>query len=69
MGNIKITRRVFSNLIGSMSLWIIPLINYVLIKSITEKNVDREWIIWMLLPSLFIIWFFINFKIEKRNGI
>jgi hypothetical protein len=69
MGNIKITRRVFSNPIGSMSLWLIPLINYVLIKSITEKNVDREWIIWILLPSLFIIWFFINFKIEKRNGI
>lgn len=69
MFNLKIRRRVFGKPMGNSPIWIIPTFTYILLKNVGDIVPNREWVWWVLIPSLFIFWFFINFKIVRGNGI
>lgn len=65
----KITRRIFSRPMASISIFAIPLMQYIILKIVGSIKPEREWIWWLALPLLFTVWFFINFKIVRNNGI
>jgi hypothetical protein len=46
-------------------LWMIPTTAYLTRKLVGGKFNNLEWLWWVVIPSLMVIWFFINFKIEK----
>ena len=61
----KIKKRNLANLIASSMLWMIPTTAYLTRKLVGGKFNNLEWLWWVVIPSLMMIWFFINFKIEK----
>ena len=61
----KITKRKFVNPVATMNLWIIPTLAYTMQKVGGVQFNEYEWVWWIGIPSLVILWFFINFKIEK----
>ena len=61
----KIKKRNLANLIGSSVLWMMPTTSYLMQKLVGGKFNNLEWLWWVVIPSLMMIWFFINFKIEK----
>lgn len=61
----KIVKRNFmSSPSGSITIWLIPTSFYFSGK-IGGIVYHREWIWWILLPTLFLFWVFLNFKIKK----
>ena len=61
----KITKRNFVNPLATMNLWIIPTWAYTMQKLGGVQFNEYEWVWWIGIPSLIILWFFINFKIES----
>ena len=61
----KIIKRKFGNPLVTMNLWIIPTLAYTIQKVGGVQFNEYEWVWWNGIPSLIILWFFINFKIEK----
>jgi len=49
------------------AIWVIPLFSYVLQKSIGITRPDREFIWWIALPSIFLFWALISFRIKKTK--
>jgi len=64
---IKIIKRSFASPILSMNIWLIPTLAYLLQKSLGVINEHKEWIWLIALPLTFLLWLFINFKIDKRE--
>jgi len=60
----KIVKRNFANPIGSMSIWLIPMISY-LFGKFAGIEYHREWIWWVGIPTLILGWLLLNFKIKK----
>jgi hypothetical protein len=60
----KIVKRNFANLAGSMAIWLIPTMSY-LIQKTGGIQFNREWIWWVGIPTLILVWLLLNFKIKK----
>jgi hypothetical protein len=60
----KIVKRNFANLAGSISIWLIPMLSY-LFGKVGGVEYHREWIWWVGIPTLILGWLLLNFKIKK----
>jgi hypothetical protein len=61
----KIIRRELARPSATVTLWLIPLMSYVLQKLGGMKMNHLEWIWWVGIPAMAILWFFVNWKIKK----
>ena len=62
----KIVRRYkYVNPIATTTLWGITLFSYIMAKGMGTINPEREWIQWVTIPSLFMVWVIMNWKIVK----
>jgi len=50
--------------ICSSTLWLIPTMSYVVAK-IVGVTYHREWIWWVAIPVMVLIWILLNWKIKK----
>ena len=50
--------------ICSSTLWLIPTMSYVVAKSV-GVTYHREWIWWVVIPTMFLIWGLLNWKFKK----
>jgi hypothetical protein len=64
----KINKRKFSNPKANLALILIPSFNYLLLK-LSNVEMHREYLWFVLIPFMFIIWFFLNFKISKKLNV
>lgn len=53
------------NPLETSPLWGIALFSYIMVKGMGVIIPEREWIWWIALPSLFMIWVIMNWKIVK----
>lgn len=63
----KIKLRRFSNLLGSTTLFLIPLLIYTSGKMSGAQYNEMEWLWALVISCLFILWVVINFKIVKNE--
>jgi hypothetical protein len=62
----RITERVgYQSPTGTMTIWLIPTIAYILQKLCGVQFNQYECIWWILIPVFFIVWFILNFKVTK----
>jgi hypothetical protein len=50
---------------GSSQLWGVSLFMYITAKGMGIIDPEREWIWWGVIPSLFVAWVIMNWKIVK----
>jgi hypothetical protein len=56
--------------ICTATLWWIPIMSYFNLKLSGMLNEQQEWIWWVGIPAMFLIWVLINWKIKlKKNDI
>jgi hypothetical protein len=60
----KISKRQNSNLTNSAMLWLLPSLLYFFGK-LNGVHYHNEYVWWVSIPILFVIWLIINFKIIK----
>jgi hypothetical protein len=60
----KIVKRETGCAICTSTLWLIPTMSYVVGK-IIGMTYHREWIWWVAIPTMFLIWGLLNWKIKK----
>ncbi len=63
----KISRK--NKYISPMSttpLWFIPSMTYLIQKVTGVQHNQYEYMWWVVIPIMFVIWFMMNYKIEKR---
>jgi hypothetical protein len=61
----RLVKRSFaSQPLGSITLWLIPTMSYLFMK-MNGVEYHREWIWWMVIPVMVLIWVLINWKIKK----
>jgi hypothetical protein len=66
--NMKITKRAgYQSPTGTMTIWLIPTISYILQKLCGIQFNQYEFVWWIVIPVLFIVWFILNFKVTKDN--
>lgn len=63
----KIVKREFISLGGTMNIWLIPTMCYLLQKMLGIVIPSREWIWWVGILLTVLIWLGINFKIVKNK--
>lgn len=63
----RIIRRNWANPKSTMYIWIIPTINYVLLKFMGSILPNKEWIWWVTLSLAFTFWIGLTFKIDKNK--
>ena len=64
----KITKRKEICSICSSSIWWIPTITYLIFKVMGDIiKPDREWVWWIFIPTMFLGWVLINYKIKRNN--
>jgi hypothetical protein len=63
----KIERKRILSPFATIQIWLIPTVFYSAQKLAGIKHNDLEWIWWVLIPFMFSIWFFINWKIKKNS--
>jgi hypothetical protein len=63
----KITKREEVCGICTSSIWWIPTITYLIFKILGLVNPEREWEWWVGIPTMFLIWGLINWKIKKNK--
>lgn len=64
----KITKRKEVCGICTSSIWWIPTITYLIFKVIGDNiKPEREWIWWVAIPTMFLVWVLINYKIKRNN--
>ena len=63
----KIERRGLLRPFATVQLWLIPTVFYSAQKLAGIKHNELEWIWWVLIPFMFSVWFFINWKIKKNS--
>lgn len=62
----KINRRdKYMSPFATISLWVIPTMVYSLQKMLGVQFNEYEYIWWVGIPIMFVVWFMINFKITK----
>jgi hypothetical protein len=61
----KIVKRELGCPICTTSLWWVPTITYLIMKINNIISSNREWIWWVVIPVMFLIWVLINWKIKK----
>lgn len=49
------------------SLWWIPSITYLIFKINNVINPNKEWVWWVGIPLMFLLWLMINYKIKNNN--
>jgi hypothetical protein len=61
----RLVKRGFaSQPLGSMTLWLIPTMAYIFGK-VGGMTYHNEWIWWVAIPVMFLIWVLLNWKIKK----
>jgi hypothetical protein len=62
----KITKRI-ANItpLSSITLWVIPTLTY-LVQKIIGITFESEFVWWILIPSLIVLWFFMNYKVTSK---
>ena len=61
----KIVKRSFaSQPLGSITLWLIPTMSYLFMK-MNGVEFHREWIWWVGIPTMFLVWVLINWRIKN----
>jgi hypothetical protein len=60
----EIVKRENGCAIRSSTLWLIPTMSYVVAKSV-GVTYHTEWIWWVVIPTMFLIWGLLNWKIKK----
>ncbi len=63
-----IKKRKGSNPIATSNLFLISVITYIFSKAGGVIYNNLEWIWWVAMPLLFIVWFILNFKISRRSA-
>ena len=63
----RIVRRDWVRPTNTMAVWLIPTVAYTLEKLVGVIKPDREWVWWIMLPSVFLVWLVANFRIDKRK--
>lgn len=63
----KIEKKGHFSPFATVHIWLIPTIFYSAQKLAGMKHNDLEWLWWVLIPFMFSIWFFINWKIRKNS--
>jgi len=61
----KIVKREFGCPICTTSIWWVPTITYLIMKINNAISSNREWLWWVAIPTMFLIWVLINWKIKK----
>jgi hypothetical protein len=60
-----VRRNKYINPLSTVSLWGVSLFLYIRFKSMGVIIPEREWTWWVLIPSLFMVWVIMNWKIVK----
>ena len=66
MSSYRIKKRDFCTPLGSIGVWLIPLMTYIVQKIAGVKHNQYEWVWWVIIPSFLLLWFFINFRVLKK---
>ena len=53
--------------LGSSILFVMPSIMYLLLK-LAGTKMHNEWLWYISIPILIVVWFIINFRIVRNNG-
>jgi hypothetical protein len=61
----KIVKRDLARPIPTATVWAIPTMSYLIQKSVGVPMNDLEYLWWLTIPSLFVLWMAINYKIVK----
>lgn len=61
----KIVRREYANPLHNFTLWLAPTCMYIGLKAADAISPGKEWVWWVAIPSLVLIWGLINWKIKK----
>ena len=61
----KLERRLLTSPETTVSLWMIPTLMYGFGKLFGTKYNEYEYVWWIGIPTLFLAWFILNFKIGK----
>lgn len=62
----KISKRPEVCGICTASLWWIPIMSYFFMK-VNSVEFHNEWIWWLAIPIMFLIWVLLNWKIKIKN--
>jgi hypothetical protein len=62
----KVVRKGFLSPMLSANLWTIPTFTYI-IQKVCGITFHREWVWWVGIPTMFLVWVLINWKITKSN--
>lgn len=60
-----VKRSLYSNPTGSMTIWLIPTMSYLMQKAGGMQFNKYEWIWWVGIPTLILGWLLLNFKIKR----
>jgi uncharacterized RDD family membrane protein YckC len=53
--------------ICTSSLWWVPTMTYFILKMNDVISPSKEWIWWIAIPTMFLIWVLLNWKITIKN--
>ena len=65
--SMKITKREWARPGATVMIWAIPTMSYTLQKLAGIQMNSREWLWWIVIPGLVMLWAIINFKVVKDN--
>ena len=61
----RLVKRSFaSQPLGTITLWLIPTMSYFFMK-MNGVEFHREWVWWVIIPVMVLIWVLLNWKIKK----
>jgi len=63
----KIEKRFLVSPITTINLWMIPSLTYGLGKLAGTEYNEYEYVWWFGIPTLFLAWFILNFKVVKEK--
>jgi hypothetical protein len=61
----KIEKREHFSPTGTIHIWIVPTVFYLAQKMAGVQHNHLEWLWWIIIPGMFTLWFFINWKIRR----
>jgi hypothetical protein len=61
----KIVKRDLGRPAATATLWVIPIISYTMQKAAGITMTNLEWLWWVTIPTMFVLWLAINYKIVK----
>lgn len=62
----KLQKRDWARPLNTITVFMIPLITYLILKFSGHK-MHKEWLWWITIPILIIIWLLINFKFVRNK--